>query len=161
MRIACILLSFVLLTGNLKASEQMAEAYELSGREQQKSMEEETGKEPMADGMRERQEPETEGMRERQEPDRKEDIPDLSEKEVISAERYNTKEEYYAQQQDYRKKDGYFYIFLRKEGDKVEKGRWYRINMSMKSLSSYKSQNISWSLLYLKKQKGDISGIDN
>ncbi|EOT24206.1 hypothetical protein C805_02418 [Eubacterium sp. 14-2] len=161
MRIACILLSFVLLTGNLKASEQMAEAYELSGREQQKSMEEESGKEPMAEGMRERQEPETEGMRERQEPDRKEDIPDLSEKEVISAERYNTKEEYYAQQQDYRKKDGYFYIFLRKEGDKVEKGRWYRINMSMKSLSSYKSQNISWSLLYLKKQKGDISGIDN
>ncbi len=71
MRIACILLSFVLLTGNLKASEQMAEAYELSGREQQKSMEEESGKEPMAEGMRERQEPETEGMRDRSRTEKK------------------------------------------------------------------------------------------
>ena len=182
MRIACILLSFVLMTGNLKSAE-MTEAYPNCGQRQQENMEEKSEKEPDAERAEKSQEPqselteekwelktektevssesETERTEEKQNPEGKEKMPDLSEKEVISAERYNTKEEYYAEQQDYRKKEGHFYIFLRKEGDKVEKGRWYRINMGVKSLSSYKSQNISWSLRYLKNQKGDISNIDN
>ena len=59
MRIACILLSFVLMTGNLKSAE-MTEAYPNCGQRQQENMEEKSEKEPDAERAEKSQEPQSE-----------------------------------------------------------------------------------------------------
>lgn len=54
-----------------------------------------------------------------------------------------------AQGESYLKRKGYFYIYVRKEGEPIEKGHWYRLNMSVDSLSAQKSQKIDWKMTYL------------
>ena len=81
--------------------------------------------------------------------------------EISQPERYNTKEEYYGKQDDCKSNSGHFYLFVRKEDVKIEKGAWYKIEMSLPTVSSYQSQDITWRLLYLKKKEGGISNIAN
>ncbi len=80
---------------------------------------------------------------------------------VVLQERYNTEHEYYSEQQDFLNKNGHFYIFMRKEGEKVEKGRWYKVLMNVDSLTSFTSQKVGWGMFYLEQQKGDVSNIEN
>ncbi len=73
----------------------------------------------------------------------------------------NAKDDYYNKQKDYVHQKGCFYLFLRKKGDKVEKGKWYKIAMSLPSKSSYQSQKITWDILYLDKQYGKVANISD
>lgn len=43
-------------------------------------------------------------------------------------------------------KSGYFFFFVRKEGEKIENGEWYQLSLSVDSLSADKSQNINWKM---------------
>ncbi len=81
--------------------------------------------------------------------------------EVTQPELYNTKEEYYGKQDDCRSNSGYFYLFVRKKEVEFEQGSWYKVEMSLPTVSSYQSQAIAWRLLYLKKKVGGISNIAN
>lgn len=46
----------------------------------------------------------------------------------------------------YENKDGYFFIYVRKEGDKLEEGEWYKLSLGVKGLSANESQKIDWKL---------------
>lgn len=54
-----------------------------------------------------------------------------------------------AQDERYQERKGYFYIYVRKEGEPIERGHWYRINMSVDNLSAQTSQKINWKMTYL------------
>ena len=81
--------------------------------------------------------------------------------EVSQPELYNTKEEYYGKQDDCKSNRGYFYLFVRKKEVKIEKGAWYKVEMSLPTVSSYESQAITWKLFYLKKKVGGVGNIAN
>lgn len=87
-----------------------------------------------------------------------EEVPEQS---AVMQERYNTEHDYYSEQQDFVNKNGHFYIFLRKEGEKVEEGRWYKILMNVNSLTSFASQKVGWGMFYLEQQKGDVANIEH
>lgn len=46
----------------------------------------------------------------------------------------------------YQNNKGYFFIFVRKQGDKLEEGEWYKLSMSVASMSANASQKIDWKL---------------
>ena len=46
---------------------------------------------------------------------------------------------------------GYFYIFVRKQGDSPEQGHWYRLFMDVPSLTAQKQQKIAWDMNYIGK----------
>lgn len=46
----------------------------------------------------------------------------------------------------YVNKSGYFFFYVRKEGDKIESGEWYQLKLSVDSLSANKSQKIDWKM---------------
>lgn len=54
-----------------------------------------------------------------------------------------------ARNESYLERKGYFYIYVRKKGEPIDKGHWYRLNMSVDSLSAQKSQKIDWKMTYL------------
>ena len=54
-----------------------------------------------------------------------------------------------AHDERYQETKGYFYIYVRKEGQSIEEGHWYRVNMSVDSLSAQISQKIDWKMTYL------------
>ena len=54
-----------------------------------------------------------------------------------------------AQDERYQERKGYFYIYVRKEGEPIDEGHWYRLDMSVDSLSAQKSQKIEWEMTYL------------
>ncbi len=54
-----------------------------------------------------------------------------------------------ARNESYLERNGYFYIYVRKKGEPIDKGHWYRLNMSVDSLSAQKSQKIDWKMTYL------------
>lgn len=74
---------------------------------------------------------------------------------------FRISESYSSERELYKKKSGYFYIFVRKEGEKLEDGVWYRIAMNVDSLSAQVPQKINWSMKYLKEQKGSVSNINH
>jgi len=90
-------------------------------------------------------------IEEKEEEEIKEDL----EKNLRMSELYSSERELY------KKKSGYFYIFVRKEGEKLEDGVWYRIAMNVDSLSAQVPQKINWSMKYLKEQKGSVSNINH
>ena len=51
----------------------------------------------------------------------------------------------------YVQESGYFYIYVRKQGDSPEHGHWYRLNMSVPELTAKKSQDITWDMAYIGK----------
>lgn len=61
----------------------------------------------------------------------------------------------------YVEKNGYFYIYVRKQGDSPENGHWYKLSMSVPKLSAQKSQDIAWDMTYIgrmpKKETGNIT----
>ncbi len=81
--------------------------------------------------------------------------------EISEPELYNTREEYYETRDDCVSREGYFYLFVRKKEVEIEKGTWYKIEMSLPTVSSFQSQKITWKLLYLKEKKGGIANIAN
>lgn len=46
----------------------------------------------------------------------------------------------------YENKEGYFFIYVRKEGQKLEEGEWYRLSLGVDSLSANGSQKINWKM---------------
>ncbi len=54
-----------------------------------------------------------------------------------------------AHDERYQETKGYFYIYVRKEGQSIEEGHWYRVDMSVDSLSAQISQKIDWKMTYL------------
>lgn len=56
---------------------------------------------------------------------------------------------------------GYFYIFVRKQGDSPEQGHWYRLFMDVPSLTAQKQQKITWDMNYIGRMpKKEIGHID-
>lgn len=64
------------------------------------------------------------------------------------------------QDEKYLVNAGYFYIFVRKQGDSPEQGHWYRLLMDVSSLTAQKQQKITWDMAYIgkmpKKEIGHI-----
>lgn len=54
-----------------------------------------------------------------------------------------------AENEKYVEKNGYFYIFVRKEGESAELGHWYKLNVSVPTLTAQKSQDITWGMTYI------------
>lgn len=54
-----------------------------------------------------------------------------------------------AQDESYVNKKGYFYIYVRKEGEALEKGHWYRLDLKVGNLSAQTSQKITWDMTYI------------
>ena len=49
----------------------------------------------------------------------------------------------------YINKNGYFYVYVRKKGEPIEKGYWYKCSISVGSLSAKTSQDIKWEMKFL------------
>ena len=49
----------------------------------------------------------------------------------------------------YVQESGYFYLYVRKQGDSPEDGHWYRVSMSVPKLSAGESQDIAWDMAYI------------
>lgn len=55
------------------------------------------------------------------------------------------------QNERYLNRTGYFYVYVRKQGEPIELGHWYQLSMEVPSLSAQKSQAITWNMKYLGK----------
>ncbi len=54
-----------------------------------------------------------------------------------------------AENEKYVSKKGYFYIFVRKQGESAEMGHWYKLSVSVPKLTAQKSQDITWGMTYV------------
>ncbi len=65
-----------------------------------------------------------------------------------------------AENEKYVVRNGYFYIFVRKQGESAENGHWYKLNMSVPKLTAQKSQDIAWEMTYIGKMpKKDLDHV--
>lgn len=54
--------------------------------------------------------------------------------------RYDAPDAYYVYN------EGYFFFYVRKEGEKLENGEWYRLSLGVDSMSANQSQKINWKM---------------
>lgn len=51
----------------------------------------------------------------------------------------------------YQATNGYFYIYVRKQGESLDEGHWHILDMSVESPSAAKQQKVKWNMVYLGK----------
>ncbi len=74
------------------------------------------------------------------------DVPGLKRQEKRDGLTLAENQRYASPNEYYQNTSGYFFVYVRKEGDGIENGEWYQLNMSVKELSANESQKINWKL---------------
>lgn len=151
LKVISLLLSVVLTVGNMYIPEEKGGVLEENAGTRESIMEKNSVREESVGAKEKLMEETDKGIRAEEQNEPEKEIGTEKTEELLGDETHMSvfQEGKGAWDEKYVQEEGYFYIYVRKQGDSPEHGHWYRLSMSVPKLTAGESQDIAWDMTYI------------